>query len=156
MKETYLKDYYVTEDGKVFSNKTGILKPIAIQTRKDGYESVKIGGTVKAVHRLVAGTYIGNIDNLTVNHKDGIKNNNHVSNLEIMTIKQNTHHAFETGLTPIGEKHSRSKFSDEKLREALEEIENGNSVNSVSKKHSISQSYLNKVKHGIYRSISTK
>jgi hypothetical protein len=140
-------------------------KPDLIRNSKGGYYYTRVVDTpgissVLLRHRALCLTFkafeTADTINLIVNHKDGIKNNNHVSNLEIMTIKQNTHHAFETGLTPIGEKHSRSKFSDEKLREALEEIENGNSVNSVSKKHSISQSYLNKVKHGIYRSISTK
>lgn len=51
------------------------------------------------VHRLVAQTYIPNPNNLPcVNHIDGNKLNNAVSNLEWVTYKENSEHASDLGL----------------------------------------------------------
>ncbi len=53
------------------------------------------------VARLVAFTFYGqdiNNHNLTVNHIDGNRFNNKLSNLELVSIKENIQHAFRTGL----------------------------------------------------------
>lgn len=54
------------------------------------------------IHRLVATTFIPNTDSkkIFVNHIDGNKQNNHVSNLEWVTPSENCTHAYQTGLRP--------------------------------------------------------
>lgn len=65
------------------------------------------------VHRLVATTFIPNTDSkkIFVNHIDGNKQNNHVSNLEWATPSENCTHAYQTGLRPDN-KHVLAKNID--------------------------------------------
>jgi hypothetical protein len=51
------------------------------------------------LHRLVAHTFIGSIDNnMTVNHKNGDKTKNSIYNLEIISFSDNIKHAYTEGL----------------------------------------------------------
>ncbi len=93
-------DYQISNLGNVYSKKNyKIRKPFV----SNGYLSIylfKNGKRYrKKIHRLVAEAFIPNPNNLPViNHIDGNKLNNIVSNLEWCTSKQNTIHAYKTGL----------------------------------------------------------
>ena len=82
--------------------KERILRPRENKKRHGYYElSLKKDGIEKRykVHRLVASAFLSNPDNKTeVNHIDGNKSNNCISNLEWTTSKENKEHAWTTGL----------------------------------------------------------
>lgn len=73
-------------------------------------------------HRYVAKAFISNPDNLPqVNHKDGCHTNNHVSNLEWVSAKQNGEHASRIGLiNRTSEKRKQQvKINRQKAIEAI-------------------------------------
>lgn len=66
-----------------------------------------------AVHRLVATAFLGEIPTgYEVNHINGIKTDNSLSNLEIVTPEQNRQHASDTGLILRGEAHPLSRVTE--------------------------------------------
>ena len=73
------------------------------------------------VHRLVAAAFIGPIpEGITINHIDGNRENNHLSNLEFATMHEQMVHALAIGLlVPTrGEDRGRvSKLTNEAVRE---------------------------------------
>jgi len=96
--------YEVSNLGRVRTNgkRPGLL---TLTKQKSGYRYAMIqlsNGKQKncRVHRLVAEHFLPNPDNLPcINHIDGNKENNHVSNLEWCTYQDNMQHAVRTGLT---------------------------------------------------------
>ena len=89
----------VGTDGTVYSTNyrgTGTVKALQPIRHSLGYRRVNVAKRQTYIHRLVAETYIDNPDNLReIDHIDGDKANNHVSNLRWMTHKQNINAGME-------------------------------------------------------------
>lgn len=99
--------YAVSCNGSVRSLRSGR----NLTQRDDGHGYSNVTLTVnynqknKKVHRLVAEEFIPNPENKkTINHIDGNKNNNNITNLEWATYSENHKHAYRTGLKNVSEK----------------------------------------------------
>ena len=89
--------YFVSNLGR-FKNSKGIIMN-NYKVNENGYIRVFIYNKTYALHRLIALTFIENLENkLQVNHIDGNKLNNEVNNLEWVTNKENQIYKFKTGL----------------------------------------------------------
>jgi hypothetical protein len=94
------------------------------------------------IHREVAKAFIENPENKPqVNHKDGVKSNNKIENLEWCTAKENSQHAWKTGLikplTP--EQAPNTKLSDKEIEMIYEKYEKGlDSLRNLCKQADIS------------------
>lgn len=107
--------YTVDEDGNVFSVRYGrLLKPYMSNS---GYYMVTLDGKNVYVHRLVAKAFVPNPNcKLCVNHKDGNKLNNNVSNLEWVTYSENLQHAYDvTKVRKNGEDFYSAKLTNEQV-----------------------------------------
>lgn len=76
-------------------------------------------GVLRLVHRLVVEAFIGPIPKgKEVNHKNGVKTDNRLCNLEVVTPKENIHHAHASGLTSNrGDTHRMAKLCRESVAE---------------------------------------
>lgn len=88
------KDHYIRHSaGGMRLWKGKVLKPLKQNT---GYMAIMFGDrTVRLIHRVVAMTFIPNPENKKcVNHKNGNKEDNSVSNLEWATYSENEKHSY--------------------------------------------------------------
>ena len=115
-------------NGFVFINrKERILKNVLTTT---GYFSVSLyrndNKKFNQVHRLVLLAFIGKSE-LDVNHKNGIKTDNRIENLEYLTRADNQKHAYLTGLKPPlkGERNPNSKLTEKTVLEIRRLYESG-------------------------------
>lgn len=104
-------NYFINSNGEIYSKLSN--KMMKTQTNRYGYLQVMLynnhKGKLLTIHRLVAQTFIPNPENLPqVNHKNGVKTDNRVENLEFCTAAYNNQHAWDNGLKEKAREVSRN------------------------------------------------
>lgn len=146
--------YKISQNGEVFSKKRNKLLSVYFAENKYPRVSLCNGKQEKTfcVHRLVALAYIPNPDNKrAVNHKDGNKHNNNVSNLEWVTWSENQKHAVLNGLAIVpnlgyGENHPASKLNNVDVAMIKVLLDNGFNTEQIAKRFNVHQTHISAIK----------
>jgi len=149
IEDTY---YEVSNNGRVKSNSS---RPCILKLRNDkyGYKRVTLHrGSVLAtvlIHRLVASHHIPNPDGKPcVNHIDGDKANNYVSNLEWCTHSENTIHSIKIGTTPNreGVNNGRATLTADEVKRIRA---SNRSIKALSLRFKVSYGIIYRIKNNI-------
>ena len=138
-----IKEITNTKKGK-------IIKP---HTAKNGYVTVSLSVSgvklpSKRLHGLIAGAFLGpRPDGIQVNHKNGVKTDNRLENLEYVTAKGNMEHAFKLGLQPrpSGENNPSAKLNIGKVLEIRNLFKSGIHKSEIARRINVNDSTVGRV-----------
>lgn len=88
-------------------------------------------------------------EGLEINHKDGVRTNNYVENLEYVPASANIQHAIKMGLLPCGEDRKDAKLTKAKVIEIRRESANGVTYKELAVRFGVSVSTVRKAALGI-------
>ncbi|MEY3232715.1 MAG: hypothetical protein RLZ54_1009 [Candidatus Parcubacteria bacterium] len=143
------EDYYlISECGKIYSKRTNkLINPFIT---KSGYLRIELNvnnvSKKYAIHRLVAYTFIGNEEGKQINHKNGNKKDNHYTNLEWVTCRENINHAIGIGLINVkGENNPFAKYTNVERNEIKSLYENGYKIIQISRLKNIPRTTIQNI-----------
>lgn len=159
--------YLISNTGRIISlerrvvTKSGVVKiyptrEMTLNAGKDGYVRVGLTNGEEnrpfTVHRLTALHFIKNTNPEKydqINHLDGCKSNNNISNLEWTDNSGNQKHAFKNGLkTQAGEKNSRALVSAEFVLNVKKLYASGINRSEIREKCNITTKQLDRYVYG--------
>lgn len=142
-------NYAVSNTGLVKNKKTGkLLKPTK---SKCGYFYVSLtrAHRKKKVHRLVITAFLGESeDRKSINHKNGIKTDNNLENLEWVTPKENSIHSARVLNKNVGEACALSLLSSDEVMNIREMWNNGASLVHISKNYCTKKANIHAIVSG--------
>ena len=140
-----LENIVVSNTGKVKNYLTGKILKQRKNAGKYNVCSIRINKKTKSfiVSRLVAQTFLDYCGNeFEVNHVDGDKDNNHLSNLNWLTRNENLQHAKDIGIFKRKCGSSYIKYSKELIKELIEFKNLGDTYKELSASYKIPASYI--------------
>ena len=144
--------YLISNFGRVFHRHLNDFLAINIDSKGYSYKPLVIsqGKQINVrIHRIVLMefAYIPGCENLLVNHKDGNKANNLITNLEWCTFSENMQHAYD--ILNIGRVHS-CKYSDELLLHAIcKDLQDGVlTIKEIGDKYNVPDDLVSSILYG--------
>ena len=136
----------------LYGNVTGSgYSRVALQVYKDGVKTTR----AFPMHRLMmlVFRYVDNHSVLQVNHIDGVKHHNYITNLEWATPQENTIHAMRTGLATT----PGSKLNADTVREIAKLIESGEYLDGdIAKMYGVNTNAIGGIRNRTYWADITK
>lgn len=139
---TYKQERGMTRHGRILKQ----------MTHPTGYKIAALSKNGKAiskrVHRLIMLTFVGKSDH-EVNHKDGVKPNNSLSNLEYVTALENTRHAIATGLSKQFGEDGHAKLTNSQAIEVKELLKSSEIPQAaIARTYNVQQSCIYSINQG--------
>lgn len=104
---------------------------------------------LKSVHRAVVEAFVGPIPSgMVINHLDGVKTNNHISNLEACTCQQNSRHMVDVLNKMNGERHPHSILTDAGANEIVSLVLNGFDHHAVAEAYGVTRCTVGLIMRG--------
>lgn len=148
--------YRVNEAGEIVSLHGSARRKLRPSVGKNGYMVINLSNKINIkmhyVHDIVCAAFLGEKpEKFCVNHRDAVKTNNHIENLEYVTYSDNLIHAYKMGLNP----RNKNSLTARTVKEVKKLIQDGWSQRTIAEALGVSDSVISNIKNnkGSYASV---
>jgi hypothetical protein len=138
-----------TVTGSRYGKQLGRTKPVGYYVRIYVRENGARVGNISA-HRLIWEHVNGPIpDGLEINHRNAIKNDNRLANLELVTPGDNNRHAFALGLMTLqGEHNNNAKFTEQDIHDIRRALADGEMGITLAHRYGVTKGAISLIRSG--------